>query len=227
MRGALASLMTLTTLLFCLLPSAAHAADELDLSWDGQTWSKELSQPMFDAMVDWVPGDVETASFYVRNQGDSGANLTVAVVTRDEDGLLRFQDIKLAARIGAEEWVSLESTEKNFRLNSGALPAGEARKVEVRAQFDLSSPNRSQLKQLALNFRVTLSEAQGSPEDPGPGEPQPTGPGHVDDGNDGSLPNSGAPAVGWVIVAAGIAVGSGLTLIRRSKREEVRHDTQH
>lgn len=223
MRRAVLKLVALTTLLFCLLPSAAHAADELDLSWDGQTWSKQLSQPMFDAKARWVPGDVGTKSFYVRNQGESGANLTIAVVARDDDGLLRFQDIQLSARVGAEDWVALETTERNFRLNNDILPAGEARKVEVRAQFDFGSPNRSQREQLTLKFRVTLSDSRASSEDPGNPEPNP--PGDGDDGSDGSLPNSGAPAVGWVIVAAGVLMGSGATLIKKRKREETGHDT--
>ncbi len=253
MRRRLWSLVAFTTFLFCLVPSAAQAADEVGLSWDGSTWSEQLSEPMFDPAARWVPGDVGTKVFHVRNQAESGAILTIAVATRDDDGLLRYEDIRLSARVGTEDWMDLESTEQNFRLSNDALPAGESRKVEVRAHFDFASPNRSQNKQLALKFIVTLTDAQASPGGPGdpgeveptapetpgqgeptdpgtPGEGEPTDPGRpgdVDDGSKEPLPNAGAPAVGWVIVAAGVAIGSGLTLITRRKREETEHDTSH
>ncbi len=242
MRRSLGSLVALTIFLFCLVPSTAQAAGEVGLSWDGRSWSEQLSQPMFDPAARWVPGDVGIKAFHVRNQAESGAILTIAVLARDEDGLLRDEDIRLSARVGTEDWVDLERTEENFRLNSDALPAGESRKVEVNAAFDFASPNRSQNKQLALMFIVTLTDAQaspGGPADPGkveptapgaPGQVEPTGPGTPGDDSDGPkgpLPNAGAPAVGWVIVAGGVAIGAGLRLITRRKREETEHDVSH
>ncbi len=250
MRRGVWSLIAFTTVLFWLVPSAAHAADELDLSWDGQTWSEQLSEPMFDPAVRWVPGDMEAKAFYVRNQAESGADLTIAVATRDHDDLLRYEDIKLSARVGSGDWVNLKRTEQNFRLNNDALPAGEARKVEVRAKFDSASPNRSQDKELTLKFRVTLSDAQASTEDPddgdaeptdpepsspepsdpganGPGTSGPAGPGNIGAESTGPLPQTGAPALGWLILAAGTAIGVGMALLEMRKREETEHERSH
>ncbi len=232
MRRSLWGLVAFTTFLFCFVPTA-QAAGELGLSWDGRTWLEQLSEPMFDPAARWVPGDVGTKAFHVRNQSESGANLNIAVVTRDDDGLLRHEDIGLSARVGAGDWVDLKRTDKNFKLNSDALPVGESRKVDVRAHFDFASPNRSQRKQLALQFRVVLSDAKVSPDDfEGPGDVNgepivPVDPGNVDDDSKGPLPNTGAPAVGWFIIAGGIAIGIGLALIKRRKREEPEHATSH
>ncbi len=232
MRGQFLCLVAFTLLTFSSMPSTAQAADELGLSWDGHTWAEQLSEPVFDPAALWVPGDVGAKTFHVRNQAESGAILTIAVNTRDDDDLLRNEDIKLSARVGTEDWVDLKQTEQNFRLSNDELPAGESRKIEVKADFDFASPNRSQQKQLALNFRVTLSDAQASPDDhEGPGDDdESTGPGDtggVDDEANGPLANAGAPAVGWVIVAGGVAIGAGLRLITRRKRKETEHDAAH
>ncbi len=234
MRRSFRRLVALTALLFWLVPSTAHAANEMGLSWDGGTWSGQLTGPMFDPALLWVPGDVETKTFHVRNGADSGANLTIELITQDDDGLLRNADVALSARVGAEDWVDLERTEENFQLNRDALPAGESRTVDVRTRFNFDSPNRSQRKNVSLQFRVTLSEAQTVPEVPGdPGDVDPAPPVAVDpdDVNAGtdtkpkdSLPNAGAPTIGWAIVAAGILIGAGLTLISRRTREDTGHD---
>ncbi len=83
-----------------------------------------------------------------------------------------------------------------------------------------------------LKFRVTLSDAQASPDDhEGPGDidesTDPNGQGDIDDQSQELLPNAGAPAVGWFIVAGGVAIGAGLRLITRRKREETEHDAAH
>jgi len=54
----------------CLVAPAApaRAADELGSSTDGRTWVSSLATPLFAPSFRWVPSDVETASFYVRNQ---------------------------------------------------------------------------------------------------------------------------------------------------------------
>lgn len=202
--------MALTTALLCLAPAAAHAADELDVSWDGQSWSEQLTEPMFDPAVRSVPGDIAIKEFYVRNNAEGGANLTIAAIAVDDDYLLRNEDIRLSARVAPDEWVSLERTENNFRLNDNALPAGEVRKVEVRAYFDSESPNRSQDKELALTFRVTLSDAQVETEDPSR-----------------PLPQTGASSTGWPILAAGTAIGIGIALHWMRKREETEYETAH
>ena len=46
----------------------------------------------------WVPGDSETRSFFVRNDGPSDARLVISVVTQDDDRLLADDDL-LAVRV--------------------------------------------------------------------------------------------------------------------------------
>lgn len=209
--------MACTAVLFCLVAPAANAADELHVSWDGDAWSEQLSEPLFDPAVRWVPGDFEVKVFYIRNHAKGGATLTIAVTSTDRDYLLRYEDIRLSARVASDDWVDLERTEQNFRLNNDALPAGEVRKVEVRAHFNSDSPNRSQNKELALNFRVMLSDAQVATEDP-------EGPGNDDEESAGPLPQTGASDVRWLIPAAGIAIGVGIALLGMRKREETEHE---
>lgn len=204
------------TLLLSLAPTSAHAADELGVSWDGQSWSGSLSGSLFDPSVRWVPGDVRTNAFHVRNQASDAGNLTIWVEGRDEDRLLRDGDIHLSAKVGSESWVPLARTGTQFRLNSDELSVGDSRKVEVRASFDPVSTNASQHEELALRFQVTLADARanGGGDDP------------VDstDDSDGLLPNTGAPGVGWLVVAAGAAIGVGLALMKRRGGEgEERH----
>ena len=67
---------TITTAALILLTATpAVAADEIGLSSDGFSWGSTLPQPLFDPAFRWVPGDRETASFWVRNQSGDGALL--------------------------------------------------------------------------------------------------------------------------------------------------------
>ncbi|KRF11495.1 hypothetical protein ASG90_17335 [Nocardioides sp. Soil797] len=217
MKSVLGSLVIVTSCILCLVPTSAQAADELGLSWDGRSWSGHLNGSLFDPSVRWVPGDVRTNEFYVRNEASDGGNLTISVESRDQDQLLRDDDINLSARIGSEHWVLLERTGKNFRLNSEALGAGDRRKVEVRASFDPASTNQSQRDELALKFRVTLADARAGSSD---GDDQDGS----DDNSNGLLPDTGAPVVGWSIVVGGVAVGVGLALMKRRRGEGENQD---
>lgn len=220
MRLRLWSVAAFTAILFCLAASAAHAADELHVSWDGDVWSEQLSDPLFDPTVRWVPGDFEVEVFYVRNQAEGGATLTIAVTAVDRHYLMGYEDIRLSARLAPGDWVDLEHTEQNFRLNNDALPAGEVHKVEVRAYFDSNSPNRSQNKELALNFRVILSDGHVATEDP-------EAPGADDEESTGPLPQTGTSGLHWLILTAGTAIGVGMAVLGMRKREESKHEPSH
>lgn len=196
--------------------SPVHAADELGLSSDGQTWSVDLAGPLFDQAIRWVPGDERQAEFYVRNQADAGGTLMVAVEAQDPDHLLRQEDMQLSARVGSEPWVELAPIGQAFRLDAAALPAGAVRKVEVKAGFNPASGNRSQRLAASFRFKVTLSGIDPTQVAEQPDEAQNP---YTD------LPKTGAPALAWFILVGGTAIGIGFALRKLAIAEEVSHGT--
>lgn len=186
----------------------ARADGELGLSWDGRTWKSDLQGSLFDPAIRWVPGDRRTSDFFIRNQATDGAELTIAVESADRDDLLRHDDIALTARVDDGAWVDLERVDQGYRLTERPVRASEVARVQVRAAFDPASTNQSQRDDLRMRFQVTLSDARaGDGNDDG------------DDGLDGFLPDTGAPAIGWLLALAGALIGTGLALVRRQRRE--------
>ncbi|MDP3967964.1 MAG: hypothetical protein Q8Q02_06755 [Nocardioides sp.] len=192
--------------------SSAAAADEIGLSPDGVQWGDQLA-PLFDGTVRWVPGDVRTASFHVRNQAADAVRLAIAVETIGAARLLDGHAVSLSARSGAGRWVHLHQVGQRFSINDAAIPAGEQTRVQVRAAFAPSSTNRSQRDSVALRFRVVPSEATADDSRGPEGAPDKDG----DDPTAGLLPDTGAPAFGWLLLLAATLLGAGAAQIR-SKR---------
>jgi hypothetical protein len=215
----------LCPVLVAAVPSAAVAADEIGLSKDGSSWSTTLSQPLFDPNFRWVPGDDETSSFFVRNQGPSGAALTISAISQDTDQLLSNEDIDLFARADDGPWVELQNGVASTALTQRAITQGGIARIDVRARFDPVSVNQSMTKRLPLRFVVTLAEAFPSSGSTGRDDND------DDDGDDtsgsrrdGDLPGAGSslsPAPLWV---AAMLIGGGLALAKRSRRGEVTTD---
>lgn len=207
--------MTMRTVLLAaalvLVSVPAHAADEVGLSRDGVTWSTSLAQPLFDPGFRWVPGDVESERFYVRNQGPSGAEMTVEVVSADPDDLLENDDLAISARAGSGDWITLENGVPSAELTAEAIAMGGVAPVDVRVEFVWESPNRSQTRVLPLVLRVTLvGDAPGGDGDA-----------DGDDGGIGFLPDAGSLVSIALVWAAALAIGAGLALvIRRRDRED-------
>jgi LPXTG-motif cell wall-anchored protein len=200
-------------------PASAVAADEIGLSKDGSSWSSTLPAPLFDPDFRWVPGDDETGSFFVRNQGPTGARLTISVRAADTDQLLSNADIELSARVDGGSWITLANGVATSALTQRSIIRGGTARVDVRVRFDPASANQSQTKSLPLTFIVTLTQASGSGRTPRDNSDDDSN-GGGDDGRDGDLPGTGstvAPAMLWV---AAMLIGGGLALVRRSKREE-------
>ena len=198
-------------------PMGAVAADEIGLSKDGSNWSSSLSAPLFDPAFRWVPGDDEISSFFVRNQGPSGAVLTISVRSADTEQLLSDSDIELFARVDGGPWIKLANGVATSAVTERSITRRGTVRVDVRARFEPSSTNPSQTKSAPLTFVVTLTQASGS----GRNHSGNDGDGDDDgDDRDGHLPGTGStvgPATLW---AAAMLIGGGLALVRRSKREE-------
>lgn len=198
----------------------AHAADELMLSWDRQTWTTDLAGPVFDPASRWVPGDARTRGFWVRSAATEPARLSVRVEVDDRDDLLADGDLSLQLRVGQEPWSGLTPVPGGYRVDS-RLAADAVTRVQVRVSFDPAAPNRSQRDRLALDFRIRLTDAGSTPDDDGPDDGSP------DDPDDRGLPDTGAPLLGWLILLAGAALGVGLALMRRKDEKETGHGTTH
>ncbi|MFT4299492.1 MAG: LPXTG cell wall anchor domain-containing protein [Aeromicrobium sp.] len=204
--GRLIGVMTVATPL--LTVSAAHAADgAVGVSADGVTWTSALAHPVFDPEMTWIPGDSETGSFFVRNQGPSAAYLTIEARSTDADALLASGDIDLRARIaGGEDWVVLDNGVPSQRLVDQPLARSAVVEVEVNATFDAASANQSQTKRLAVDFDVTLTEASDA------------GDGSGTAGNSGGLlPTTGAAISVWTAAAGAALLAAGSWIMRRRR----------
>ncbi|KQO38261.1 LPXTG cell wall anchor domain-containing protein [Aeromicrobium sp. Leaf245] len=227
-RLLLAGLAT-TTLLGA---SVAYAADEIGLSDDGVTWSSGLDAPLFDPDVRWVPGDSRTESFYVRNEGPSGASLTIEARSADEDDLLADDDIDLRARADGGAWVELRNGVASARLTEREIEQDGVVQVDVNATFDPTSTNRSQVRRLALDLRVRLADAAGTD-----GESDADADGGADADLDGSgvdadldppegeeaagaLPGTGTTTEGWILLLGAALVLGGTSLVVRRRGHE-------
>jgi hypothetical protein len=206
----------LAAVLVLLLTAApAHAAGELGLSRDGVTWTPQLTDPLFDSAVRWVPGDVRSESFFVRNQSSAGGRLSIDILGTSIHTLLDTGAVDIDAQGAGGAWVVISSPGTHRLLSEGSVPAGSVREVAVTVHFDPASTNVSQLKSLELAFRVNLVQdvaADGSDGSDGA---------DGDDDGSGILPDTGAPPAWWGIV--GIAtLGLGVGATRLARPREVR-----
>jgi len=208
-----ASMALSTALLMAAVVGAApaHADDQVGLSPDGVVWYDALHRALFASDRRWVPGDAETASFYVRNEGMSAAQLTIKVRSADGAGLLAANDIEITTRTAGGEWHEVENGIASVPLTDHAIEQGGEVRVDVKVRFVWLAPNGTMLKRLPLDFEVRLVEA---------------GPPDGDNGSDGPtglLPDTGS-AVSLLLVWLGaILLGSGIALVvaaRRRRAEE-------
>jgi hypothetical protein len=181
---------------------AALAASPIGVSSNGKTWTGSLSKPIFDANVLWVPGDVRTGTFYVRNQATDAGSLSLRADALDPDGLVR--------RDGGA-WSALPADGQQHRLATAQLGASKSTRIEVRAVFDSASPNRSQKESVTVRFSVGLTESRAGVSGP--------------DGSSsgGLLPNTGGVSFWVLLFGLGLAVSGGLTvfLVGRDRSEDV------
>ncbi len=221
MSRRLIGLATVVVGATCLLAPPAHAAEEIGLSNDGTTWSSTLEHPLFDPAFRWVPGDSETASFYVRNQGPSSALLTIEARSAGTDELLDDDDIALRARAADGEWVSVENGVASRSLTSESIRRGDVVEVVVNATFDPVSTNQSQTRHLLLRLDVTLTDAledgggEGAGNDDGPG-----GSGVGSGSLAGLLPETGSATTWLALWVGALLAGLGLALAARRRQDD-------
>ena len=195
------ALSTAVSLAAVVSAAPARAADEIGLSPDGVVWYDALHRPLFDAERRWVPGDAETASFYVRNAGNSAAQLTIEVRSADGAGLLADDDIEITARSGVGRWHQVHNGLASSWLTDNAIAEGGRVRVDVKVQFVRQASNGTMLERLPLDFEVRLVQASGS------------------DGPANQLPDTGSAVSPLVIWLGAALLGSGLALVVAARKK--------
>ncbi|MFL6090586.1 MAG: hypothetical protein ACJ71Z_10650 [Aeromicrobium sp.] len=207
-----------------LLPSAAWAANELGLSSDGSHWAPKLNTPLFDANFRWVPGDTETASFWVRNQSGDKATLDVAVLGNGIDSLMGTGDLAVTVKAANGSGTTTASVGRQELIASRVEQPGQVERIDVTVAFDRASPNQSQLKAFDLQFEVRLT--QGSASGGGRDSDNSDDSDKSDDSDqqkvrDGMLPGTGGP-VWWLLPTGMLGVAAGWLTVASSWRKEAR-----
>jgi LPXTG-motif cell wall-anchored protein len=157
--------------------------------------------------VKWVPGDVRTATVYVKNNDDLRGLLDVDLLGDHVGDLLDSGDIHVTASAGnGTSGVASDGSERRI-LSNATVDGGDVIPVAVTVSFDFSSPNATQLRSTDIRLRFTLTQN----EFPSAG-----------DGN-GELPDTGAGISLWMILLGGSAVIIGAVVARRTTSQGVDH----
>lgn len=194
---------------------AAPVTPKIEVSADGVHWQANLSDPLFDPAIMWVPGDSRVAEFLVRNLGGSDAWLSVAAERYATLHQLAETNLALSVRVDGGEWAALGSEAQAARLSlthSGvaATPAS----VELRAEMPGGTGNAAQLGTARFEVTVNLQEAIEPGPHPGVG------------GEAANLAGTGAgPFTGWWIAAAALGVGTALLLGAARERRAIARQT--
>ncbi|MBC7630672.1 hypothetical protein [Aeromicrobium sp.] len=208
MRKLLLSVVSALAVVLVAAPPAS-AAGELGLSRNGVTFAPALSGPLFDEGIRWVPGDIRSATFYVRNQGEAPARLTVDVLGAQMSELLDSGDLRVTASGGGEsQTVSDASAHRLLTLPD--LEDREIVPITVAVELVKDSTNETQLLSSDLTFRINLRQTAAvlGAELDGNRNGKSNG-----DELSGLLPDTGAPAPWWAAALAAISVGSGAALL--------------
>lgn len=220
---------------------AAHAADEIGLSTDGVRWTPSLTEPLFDPEVRWVPGDVRTARFFVRNERPDNGDLTISIDRVVRDDLLDTGMLAISARAGDQPFTTVTSSGTFKLVEQDRLRSGVALPVEVRVAMAGSAPNQTMVLGTDLDLTVTLTDSDavldesggvdsvvdgvqsnGSGSGNGSGKGDDSGSEGADDEvNSGAfLPGTGNDVPPWLPPLALLLLGSGTYLVVRHRHRD-------
>ncbi len=214
--------LAMAVLALCGWSAPALAAGELGLGTDGVHFASTLPAPLFDPAFRWVPGDSETATFYVRNQAKNAGALDITMLAPAVHDLIDSGDLTVSAKFENKPFVSVTTAGAHTLVDSVTVPPKGIRKITIRVDFKPTSPNATQDKVLDLRFKVTLSQRGADVSGPQTGG----GNGHGNGGVSapGSLPSTGNDVSPLTIILGALlcAAGAGLALFgqRREARKE-------
>jgi hypothetical protein len=242
-----AALLAVLTVLTAQQP--AHAAGELQLSTDGVSWSSGLDGPVFASISRLVPGDSERATIYVRNGGQSDANLRVTLDDVIVSDALLADAITVAVATGNGTAVPTA-----LAAARPCIVVAEARAVRpggivaLDAALAVGALSGIDGQDATASFSVTVALSQSIPVGVAPTDCDPIGAGvasvaavapfvPVDAASTGRglddivierttaflTPNSGDAVVGWriLIIPAALVAGGGLVNLEARRRRHV------
>jgi LPXTG-motif cell wall-anchored protein len=209
-----ALVVALLTLVVGAAPTAdaADATDggprqEVGVSVDGTTYQQSLGLPLFDPSLSWVPGDVRSSRFWVRNQADGPGDLTIDLVPRDRTGLFRSSHLAVAARAGTGPWMAVRAGEPLRLLAEQDVPTLAEVPVMIRVALSPEAPNGTMVLGTDFDLGVTIADARASGAD---GET---------DGPGGLLPGTGSTSSRWVLPLGLILLAAGVLLLARRETD--------
>ncbi len=210
---------------FTLAAPAYADGDALQLSTDGRTWSDNITEPLFDPAVRWVPGDERTVGFYVRNTRPDDGDLSLVLRRGGTGKLYDSGDLDLSARVDSGAWISIRPGDSRSLTGSSALGVDEAF-VELRATMDAASLNQTMVLATDLDLDLRLTEQgvlEAGPLAPGGQSGTPLEPLSPTDPNatpHGVLPDTGSPLRPWLLPLALLLLGAGAVLVARRIDED-------
>lgn len=137
---------------------AAQAAGELELSADGVHWGQDLPASVFDLSQKLVPGESHSAELWVRNGGQSAAELSAKVTAPSWQGLITDGTVQLRA-----------STADGDRLLGSAgtvlfpLPAGQSKHFTLKIALTAGAGNQAELQSFPAGFELSLRQSATGP----------------------------------------------------------------
>lgn len=187
-------------------PAMPVSADpELGLSVDGVAWTSDLTAPLFDPDIRWVPGDTRTATFHVRNGSGDPAVLSVDVLGAQTHTLLETGDLTISAKGGGGPWRDVSTPGTHRLVSDVTIQSGAGTLVEVAAAFSTAADNQSMRRELDLRFRIRLTQGAAV-----------SGPGAED------LPGTGGPPA-WVLLLGLTLTAAGILRLSRTTPKEDAH----
>ena len=192
----------------------AGASGEVLVSNTDSGFAENLATPLFDPVLRWVPGDVRSATFYVRNNTADPAGLSLSLIDDDAGELLDSGALHVRVSSGGTRWSPDPRLPSRTMMSEVLLSPGTSVPVKVRVAFDAAAPNRTQLLSSELRIRVRLAQSGHIDLEPGtaPGD----GPGSGDGADGGPLPGTGLSAeLAWLFLLGSLSLGTGFALVTR------------
>jgi hypothetical protein len=173
-RALLSLLVALCLLAAGTATSTAQDAAEpdptaIEVSLDGVRWTESITTPLFDPAVRWVPGDVRTARFFVRNNRDEQGDLRVVLQRAAQGELLDTGFLTVAARAGNGPWTEVASGGRQVLIDDDELDSDDEMAVMLRASMSIDAPNRTMVLATDLDLQIRLTQS-GVVKDAGSGD---------------------------------------------------------
>lgn len=219
-RAAAGVLLVVGLLVGVSAPASASssAGGTVELSVDGTTWSQNLVADLFGQDLVWVPGEVDTATLYVRTTCSSASGHADVTVGPDDARLASVMDVR--TRVDGGTWAGPSSAPFTVAL-------GQVARLDVEVTYDPAATATSQRRSAPLAVAVAVSCGDGAT---GPAGTQPgpvaTGsalapPPAASTGPASHLASTGATVLSALVVALMLVLaGTGLAALRRSRAPE-------